>query len=174
MFSLDCALLYLVMSGTIWVTHQIVYGNLHPFLNGNTLIIKTNTRVVFRSERNMNQLRFVCKQACPPEKVWFMNFVTKVLIWRKHTDMLSLKSGTAQGRFPLLPSASGPPVTEQGYFLEAHWQLHFPLRDTCLVSCYSPRSLHNRGLHHLTIFPNFSVNQSLEKVPFSRTTYNKS
>ena len=37
---LRLCLLYLVMSGTIWVTHQMVYGNLHPFLNGNNFIIK--------------------------------------------------------------------------------------------------------------------------------------
>lgn len=81
----------------------------------------------------------------------------------EHTDMLSLKSGTAQGRFPFATLRLRSSSHWAGVFSWSSLAAALPLRDACVASCYSPRSLHNRGLHHLTIFPNFSVNQSLEK-----------
>lgn len=50
-------LLYLVISRTIWVTHQMVYVNVHHFLNW-ILLLKTNMSTVFRSEWNMESIIF--------------------------------------------------------------------------------------------------------------------
>ena len=57
-----------------------------------------------------------------------MNFVTKVLIQTNTRMCPHLSLEQTKDASLLLRSASGPPVTEQEYFLEAHWQLALPLK----------------------------------------------